>query len=177
MQTARLRHMSAFVFLVPLLTTCTPRLAFGDCLASTAICGRAGAGSPGRPQHLTPTIRAVQSRSPDGGRGWFPLPTELSLTLSACVLGVARREERYSLRQAATLLGVHLATVWRWVLHGVRGRKLPTVMVGGRRYILARDLDDFLAADDSAADRAPHEPVDLDRRAGAVSDELDRLGI
>ncbi len=28
----------------------------------------------------------------------------------------------------------HLATVWRWGLHGVRGVKLETLLIGGVRY-------------------------------------------
>ena len=28
-----------------------------------------------------------------------------------------------------------VATAYRWTLHGVRGRKLPTVLVSGRRFV------------------------------------------
>lgn len=54
--------------------------------------------------------------------------------------------KRYSMFEVAKLLNVHVATIWRWYLHGVRGRKLPTVLIGARRFVLAADLDAFLAA-------------------------------
>jgi hypothetical protein len=62
--------------------------------------------------------------------------------------------ERYTLREAAQRLNVHVASVWRWVLHGVRGRKLPTVLIGGRRFVLRRDLEAFL---DSGSSPSIHE--------------------
>lgn len=55
-------------------------------------------------------------------------------------------DERYSMNEAARLLKVHVATIWRWYLHGVRGRKLSTKLIGARRYVLAEDLQTFLAA-------------------------------
>ncbi|MGA2439589.1 MAG: helix-turn-helix domain-containing protein [Tepidisphaeraceae bacterium] len=64
--------------------------------------------------------------------------------------------------KAAKLVGVHIATMWRWYLHGVRGHKLPARLVGGRRYVLAADLDAFLNAIDSGP-RARDATVD--RRA------------
>ena len=53
--------------------------------------------------------------------------------------------ERFTLAQVAERLGVHLTTVWRWALNGVRGRRLRSHLVGGRRYVTAGDLDLFLA--------------------------------
>jgi excisionase family DNA binding protein len=60
--------------------------------------------------------------------------------------------ERLTLKHVADLLGVHVATIWRWSLRGVRHRKLRTVFVGGRRFVLKSDLDAFLRGDDSEAD-------------------------
>ena len=53
--------------------------------------------------------------------------------------------ERLSLKAAAERLGVHVTTVWRWATDGVNGRKLPTIRVGGRRFVMRTDLDTFLA--------------------------------
>ena len=53
--------------------------------------------------------------------------------------------ERLSLKAAAERLGVHVTTVWRWATDGVSGRKLPTIRVGGQRFVMRADLDTFLA--------------------------------
>jgi len=37
-----------------------------------------------------------------------------------------------------------IGTVWNWVYHGVRGYKLPTRLVGGRRYTTPGDISAFL---------------------------------
>jgi hypothetical protein len=36
------------------------------------------------------------------------------------------------------------STFWRWALRGVRGRKLETVLIGGRRYSSREALDRFI---------------------------------
>ncbi len=38
-----------------------------------------------------------------------------------------------------------LSTVWRWVLKKTRGRKLRSVLIGGRRYTRRVWVDDFLS--------------------------------
>lgn len=81
-----------------------------------------------------------------------------------------RKCERLSLSEVAKDVGVHVATVWRWVLSGVRGRKLRSVHVGGRRYVLRADLDAFLAP----AEAAEAEPSASAQAAGKM---LDALGI
>ena len=52
--------------------------------------------------------------------------------------------KRFTLNAVADRLGVHLTTVWRWTLDGVRGRRLKTILIGGRRYVLEADLLTFL---------------------------------
>jgi hypothetical protein len=37
------------------------------------------------------------------------------------------------------------ATAWRWALKGIRGVKLETVMMGGRRYTSREAVDRFFA--------------------------------
>lgn len=39
----------------------------------------------------------------------------------------------------------HIATVWRWINRGVRGIKLETVMIGGRRFTSREALEQFFA--------------------------------
>jgi len=82
--------------------------------------------------------------------------------------------ERRSMSQSARRVGVHVSTMWRWCLKGVNGRKLPSVRVGGRRYVLADDLEQFIAAGRDAGDDDPG--VDPDRASRAEA-ELAARGI
>ncbi len=38
------------------------------------------------------------------------------------------------------------ATVWRWVMHGIRGHRLESMLIGGRRYIAVDAIDRWLQA-------------------------------
>ena len=55
-------------------------------------------------------------------------------------------DERLSLNEVAKHLKVHVATVHRWIFQGVRGKRLKSFLIGGRRYIAVSDLHDFLQA-------------------------------
>lgn len=46
------------------------------------------------------------------------------------------RNRRISVQQLAAEQGVDVCTVYRWIRRGVRGIKLSTTTVGGRRVIL-----------------------------------------
>ncbi len=59
-------------------------------------------------------------------------------------------DERLSLNEVAKHLKVHVATVHRWIFQGVRGKRLKSFLIGGRRYIAVSDLDDFLQAKSSS---------------------------
>ena len=54
--------------------------------------------------------------------------------------------DRLSVNDLARREGVHTATVWRWLLHGVRGHKLRAMRVGGRRFITGADWWTFTTA-------------------------------
>jgi transposase len=43
-------------------------------------------------------------------------------------------EKKLSLTELAKREGVHVSTVWRWVLRGVRGARLESFCAGGRRF-------------------------------------------
>ncbi len=49
----------------------------------------------------------------------------------------------------------HLSTLHRWRLRGVRGIKLETALIGGRRYTSEEALDRFHARTTTAADGLP----------------------
>ncbi|MBI3461447.1 MAG: DUF1580 domain-containing protein [Planctomycetes bacterium] len=44
-----------------------------------------------------------------------------------------------------------ISTLWRWRQRGVRGVKLETLVVGGRRYTTVEALERFVAATTAAA--------------------------
>lgn len=54
-------------------------------------------------------------------------------------------EELMTLAQAAKKLphGPHVATLYRWMSRGVRGVRLRTCLIGGRRYTSQEALDEF----------------------------------
>ena len=49
----------------------------------------------------------------------------------------------------------HIATCWRWIYHGVRGVKLATIVVGGRRFTSKEAIERFIEASTATADRTP----------------------
>ena len=79
---------------------------------------------------------------------------------------------RLSPSQAARKVRVHVATVWRWMLHGVRGHKLPSTIIGGRRYIFEKDLQAWAAGNEPH----PNDDVEFKRRAINAGKILDGLG-
>jgi hypothetical protein len=83
--------------------------------------------------------------------------------------------KRYTMREVARLLQVHVATIWRWHLHGVRGRRLRTITIGARRYVLDADLDAFLAA--GSGDESSPSGHAMERRAQDAGRALDGLGV
>lgn len=79
---------------------------------------------------------------------------------------------KLSISQAARACGVHPLTMGRWTRHGVGGRVLPSIRVGGRRMILESDLEAFLAdgrqVDTTAADDAAFaEQAEADKAQAA----------
>ncbi len=79
--------------------------------------------------------------------------------------------ERLSLNEVAKQLNVHISTIYRWVLHGVRGRRLKSFLVGGRRYVDADELAQFLS---------PHQESRQDvvsRRSEHAQEHLRSFGI
>jgi len=57
-------------------------------------------------------------------------------------------KERLTLNEVAKRLKVHVATVYRWTLQGVRGRRLPSFFIGGRRFVTLSDLEWFIQSED-----------------------------
>ena len=89
------------------------------------------------------------------------------------------QERRLTLSQAARQLQLHVSTVWRWTLRGVRGVKLETSLVGGQRFTSHEALDRFVArinATDSSAS-AVGNSHQRQREIEAAERELAESGI
>ena len=83
-------------------------------------------------------------------------------------------QNRYTITDVAKLLHVHTSTVWRWKLQGVRGVKLKTIVIGGTRYVLESDLNNFLVA---LNDGNIEQDDDIDARSSIASARLDAMGV
>ena len=93
-----------------------------------------------------------------------------------------RSERILSLLKAAKSLPdrPHISTLCRWWRRGVRGVKLETITIGGRRYTSAEALERFSAATTAAASSDPRVKDTPQQREGAIrvaEQELDRAGI
>jgi hypothetical protein len=74
----------------------------------------------------------------------------------------------------------NLSTVWRWVQRGVRGVRLETAMIGGRRITSQEALERFNAAVTAAADGSPSStrtPRQRQRDIEQAEAELAKVGI
>ncbi len=73
---------------------------------------------------------------------------------------------------------LHVRTVFRWALTGVRGVRLRTTLVGGQRCTTLADLHAFFAAVDAARQSPPGRPpvARPTRPRSTVDADLDRLG-
>ena len=81
------------------------------------------------------------------------------------------RGEFISFNNVAKQWHVHISTVYRWAKLGVRGRQLPSVLVGGRRFVRVSDLEIFLASS------PPDKPVSDDQRNHAAQQQLASFGV
>ncbi len=71
---------------------------------------------------------------------------------------------------------VSLSTIWRYVLKGVRGVKLSTIVRGGRRLTTPAMIDAFVAATTAAANGTPapsakNQASAAQRRAKSICDQ------
>lgn len=89
-------------------------------------------------------------------------------------------KDSFSPAELARAVGKHCATIWRWMVRGVRGHRLASYRLGGQRRIAREDILAFIEAinsdtaiNGSAKGETPRRAEEVRR----VEDELDRLGI
>ena len=68
------------------------------------------------------------------------------------------------------------ATYWRWLLTGVRGVKLESMKIGGRRYTSLEAIERFLTALNTDA-RSDNKSTPQTARVEAAKKTLDAMGI
>lgn len=62
-------------------------------------------------------------------------------------------EERYTFTEIASQAHVSISTVWRWHLKGVKGRKLESKLIGGRRFVTATQKQKFFGEEEETDQR------------------------
>lgn len=87
------------------------------------------------------------------------------------------RSDRLTISQLAHRECVHAASIWRWILHGVRQTKLRSIRVGGRRFVTESDWQAFSAALNVDLVGTPIDPTSatMESRAECAGAELDKL--
>ncbi len=89
-------------------------------------------------------------------------------------------ESRLSLSELARREGVAVPTTWRWAQRGVRGVKIETFAIGGRRYTTAEAFARFVEATTAAAQGVTPPARTNRQREAAIAKaeaELDKLGV
>jgi hypothetical protein len=81
------------------------------------------------------------------------------------------RSNRLSLVEACRTVGVHYSTLARWLTCGVRGRKLESYLVGGRRFVNRVDLEMFVQSESSSNSKS------IKARHRVAQQELIALGL
>jgi hypothetical protein len=87
-------------------------------------------------------------------------------------------ETRLSPSQAAGTLDVSVGTVWRWLLKGVKGHKLESAIIGGRRFTSQESLSRFVAKLNAGPGETPQvrTPKQRERAVSQAEAELMRAG-
>lgn len=106
------------------------------------------------------------------------------MTTTATILA-APSAERITLTQLARQEGVAPSSTWRWATKGVRGIRLPTVMVGAKKRVTTRNVFvnwceqlTAMAKDQAVPDETTAQlRTDEASRAERAEAELKRLGL
>lgn len=73
-------------------------------------------------------------------------------------------QSRQSIKDVVQALRVPPATVWRWTLSGAKERRLKTICIVCRRFLLRNDLKHFLKQGDSEVDQSVPQGPDQKRQ-------------
>jgi len=101
---------------------------------------------PDAPDLATPKRGSGRQPGDDSARAAFP-----ELARPRAIQNLAH-DRPMSLPDAAAYLGritgqkPHVSTIWRWCLKGCKGVRLESVCIGGKRFVTAAAIDDFIDA-------------------------------
>jgi hypothetical protein len=84
-------------------------------------------------------------------------------------------EPRLSLNALAQREQVHLSTVWRWCLRGVKGHKLESLNVGGKKFTSVPAFERWIARINGEASQAEETQRQRQRAIDAAERELDAI--
>ncbi|HMP07662.1 MAG TPA: DUF1580 domain-containing protein [Lacipirellulaceae bacterium] len=86
-------------------------------------------------------------------------------------------ETRVSLTELARQEGVAVSTAWRWAARGVRGARLESIAVGGKRYTSLEAFARFVEATTRAAqsDRSTVDARPAPSRRTAVAQAIEAM--
>lgn len=74
--------------------------------------------------------------------------------------------------------GVSTATMARWIQRGVKGARLATIVIGGRRFTSREAIARFIAEQNAGESPTPAiSPAQRTRQAKAAQKELAKAGI
>jgi hypothetical protein len=71
----------------------------------------------------------------------------------------------------------HPSTLWRWSARGIKGIKLETTLVGGRRYVSLEALARFFERLNSSNSHVATTPDQPERNLERIERELDAAGL
>lgn len=91
------------------------------------------------------------------------------------LIPVAKLREMLPSRRPGRKL--NYATIWRWAKHGVRGRKLEIVKIGGAVYVTPEALERFANGDGDTTAPARRSPARRDRDVKAAEARLRAKGV
>lgn len=88
-------------------------------------------------------------------------------------------ESRLTLSQLARSQGVNVATIWRWCTKGVRGVRLESLVIGGRRVTTEEAFERFIAATnpEASATATPTARHEAKKAVIAAKARLEKAGI
>lgn len=86
-------------------------------------------------------------------------------------------ETRVSLTALARELDVSLSTCWRWTLRGIKGYRLESFSLGGRKFTTRQAFERFIACTNGERVVAGETPRQRERAVERAERRAEQLGV